>query len=244
VVSEVGASRLSPYDSGVKGSRRRTIIRVVALLLAWLVAGATLNVAVAWGFVYWPVGLDYQSNDDVPPADIDEMTQLVPPGWTMSPWFDYRVRTWCVNFDNVGCDLPSELDDATTLSGSTVSVGNGPIMPRNTVIRLQAGWPMKSLQWSSFGGSMVDSLPYTFQTSVVVKNRRLPTGMLPIRFAINTLFYAGVLWVLCCGPFALRRMIRRRRGRCPNCSYPIGQSPVCTECGAPHAAVTPKAVQS
>jgi len=51
-------------------------------------------------------------------------------------------------------------------------------------------------------------------------------------FAINTLFYAGVLWVLFCGPFALRRMIRRRRGRCTHCAYPIGQSLVCTECGA------------
>jgi len=58
-------------------------------------------------------------------------------------------------------------------------------------------------------------------------------------FAINTLFYAGVLWVMCCGPFALQRMIRKRRGRCPQCAYPIGQSPACTECGAPHA-VTPK----
>ena len=60
-------------------------------------------------------------------------------------------------------------------------------------------------------------------------------------FAINTLFYAGVLWMLCCGPFALRRMIRRRRGRCPQCGYPIGQSPVCTECGAPHSVVPAKA---
>ena len=56
-------------------------------------------------------------------------------------------------------------------------------------------------------------------------------------FAINTVFYAGVLWVLCCGPFALRRMIRRRRGQCAQCAYPIGQNERCTECGA---AVTPK----
>ena len=61
--------------------------------------------------------------------------------------------------------------------------------------------------------------------------------LLPLRplwpgFAINTLFYAGVLWVLFCGPFSLRRMIRRRRGQCPACAYPIGKSPVCTECGA------------
>ena len=51
-------------------------------------------------------------------------------------------------------------------------------------------------------------------------------------FAVNTLFYAGVLWMLFAGPFALRRMIRRRRGQCPQCAYLIGQSPVCTECGA------------
>jgi len=53
-----------------------------------------------------------------------------------------------------------------------------------------------------------------------------------VPFAINTLFYAGVLWMLFAGPFALRRKIRRRRSRCPQCAYPIGQSPVCTECGA------------
>jgi hypothetical protein len=69
--------------------------------------------------------------------------------------------------------------------------------------------------------------------------RSLPLRPIWPGFAINTMFYAGVLWMLFCGPFALRRMIRRRRGQCPACTYPIGQSPVCTECGAPHA-VTPK----
>ena len=68
--------------------------------------------------------------------------------------------------------------------------------------------------------------------------RCLPTLPLWSGFAVNTVFYAGVLWVLCCGPFALRRMIRRRRGQCAQCSYPIGQNERCTECGA---AVTPQA---
>jgi len=82
---------------------------------------------------------------------------------------------------------------------------------------------------------------------MVIKDTWIPIGkkdgspimddFLPYRpywpgFAINTLFYAGVLWMLFAGPFALRRMIRRRRGRCPACAYPVGQSPVCTECGA------------
>ena len=62
--------------------------------------------------------------------------------------------------------------------------------------------------------------------------RAMPLEPIFPGFAINTLFYTGVLWVLFCGPFALRRMIRRQRGRCAQCAYPIGRSPVCTECGA------------
>ena len=62
--------------------------------------------------------------------------------------------------------------------------------------------------------------------------------MLPLRplwpgFAINTVFYAAVLWGLFAFPFALRRTIRRRRGQCPACGYPVGTSPRCTECGKP-----------
>jgi hypothetical protein len=56
-------------------------------------------------------------------------------------------------------------------------------------------------------------------------------------FAVNTLFYAAILWLLICGLFALRRFALRRfarvrRGLCPACAYPIGESPVCTECGS------------
>ncbi len=50
-------------------------------------------------------------------------------------------------------------------------------------------------------------------------------------FAINTLFYATLLWLLIPGPFALRRFIRRKRAQCPACGYPAGESAVCSECG-------------
>ncbi len=52
-------------------------------------------------------------------------------------------------------------------------------------------------------------------------------------FAVHTLFYAALLWLPIYGLFALRRFIRRRRGRCPACAYPMGDSNVCTECGRP-----------
>ena len=48
---------------------------------------------------------------------------------------------------------------------------------------------------------------------------------------MNTFFYAVILWLLICGPFVLRRFIRMKRGRCVKCGYPLGESPVCSECG-------------
>ena len=52
-------------------------------------------------------------------------------------------------------------------------------------------------------------------------------------FAINTVFYTTILWLLCVAPFQIRRYWRRKRGLCPACAYPIGSSDVCTECGTP-----------
>ena len=49
-------------------------------------------------------------------------------------------------------------------------------------------------------------------------------------FAINTIFYAALLGLLIYGP-ALRRFLRVRRGLCPKCAYPMGESAVCSECG-------------
>ncbi len=51
------------------------------------------------------------------------------------------------------------------------------------------------------------------------------------QWAINTLFYSIMLWLLIAGPFVFRWFIRLRRGLCPNCAYPMGESAVCNECG-------------
>ncbi len=62
--------------------------------------------------------------------------------------------------------------------------------------------------------------------------RALPLRPIPVGFAVNTIFYAAVLWLLTGEPFVLRRAIRRRRGLCLKCGYedataddrPLGQS--------------------
>lgn len=61
----------------------------------------------------------------------------------------------------------------------------------------------------------------------------LPLRVIPVGFALNTMFYGGLLLLLATAITAARSALRRRRNLCPACGYPRGTSPVCTECGAP-----------
>src|SRR5262249_19045849 len=63
--------------------------------------------------------------------------------------------------------------------------------------------------------------------------RALPIWPVPSGFAINTVFYAVVLWGLWLVPGFVRRRIRVRRGRCAKCGYDLRASTtgVCPECG-------------
>ncbi len=97
------------------------------------------------------------------------------------------------------------------------------------------GWPMLSMLYRGqryAGGSL--------QLSTVTKVSNFPSrgraSLLPMAiiwpgFVVNTVFCAVVLWLLCGGPFALRRLIRVKRGLCPACAYRRGESDVCSECG-------------
>ena len=82
----------------------------------------------------------------------------------------------------------------------------------------------------SFGQSADSYPPWPFGFHTL---RAIPIRPVFPGFAVNTLFYAAVLWLLIPGPFVLRRFIRVKRGRCPACAYPIGQSDACSECGKP-----------
>ncbi len=106
------------------------------------------------------------------------------------------------------------------------------------------GWPWMAMQgeWRS-GDSNI--LPQGFHNAwgrsrIVTSgpDKGLDNDMLPLRpvwpgFALNTMLYAMVLWLLSVAPLALRRRGRIKRGLCPKCAYPVGTSDTCTECGSP-----------
>ncbi len=64
--------------------------------------------------------------------------------------------------------------------------------------------------------------------------RALPIKPIWPGFAINTIFYAVILWALGYAPVKLRSFVRDRRGMCPSCGYDLRHvdHAVCPECGA------------
>jgi hypothetical protein len=51
-------------------------------------------------------------------------------------------------------------------------------------------------------------------------------------FAADSLVHGAVLWTFLVAPGAWRHLVRRRRGLCGSCAYPLKGSKVCAECGA------------
>ena len=107
------------------------------------------------------------------------------------------------------------------------------------------GWPTYSL-WCAFAWNTAQwpnvltdpRLSAILITSPMGGNYALSQRALPLRpiwrgFAINTIFYAAIVWMLTLGPFAARRFIRNKRGLCIKCGYDLrgAEHEVCPECG-------------
>ncbi len=211
-------------------------------ILLLLLAGAVVNVGVAWGCALRvndlgaPLHFTYSSGPD---------------GWWTAKNYSKFGSTWISSRRERGKSDPR-----------SSSVHPADIMPdwglRIPTPEWEAGllyyegrlfegrgWPARSMWYER---SRENSLIFRRPTIVPVEGSieihgtafaktfgkrayRLPLRIIWPGFAVNTAFYAALLWLLIPGPFTLRRLIRRRRGLCPKCCYPMGESSVCTECG-------------
>ena len=94
----------------------------------------------------------------------------------------------------------------------------------------EAGWPLPALGCREVLRGIKGN-----PLSIRPTEKHLLTELLWPGFAINTVFYAFILWLLFAGPFVLRRRRRIRRGLCPKCGYDLRGSKdasACPECGA------------
>jgi len=214
--------------------RRRLLI-----VAAFLLAGAVVNVAVAWGCA---VLVDFTvAQSEVGGAKGSAHDWVI---WHHDARAALRIRALATS-GNV-----DEHEQYPQHSWMLPSWG-----PLAVQVRLQQedepflriadayGWPRYSM-WSAFGWDtahwpnvMIDPRwSAILVESPMGRNYGETLRALPLRpiwagFALNTLFYAAILWLLICGPLALRRFTRVKRGLCPGCAYPRGELNLCSECG-------------
>ena len=236
---------------------RGVIIRVTGLLLL----GAAINVAVAGGFAARRASLAIVRNQagcfviwDRPWLVVQENRLGMTDVW----WEDLRVNpnsggdasAIVAEFERKLADLRST--DPIMKGGNRREAMASP--PRwGTFARepihvdtemggdIAFGFPLRSL-WMSTTSDLIGNATanerlwggWMFRGQVASRGNHfiaLPYRVIVTGFALNTLFYAAMVWMLFAMSMWLRRRRRIRRGLCPSCAYPIGSSDVCTECG-------------
>ncbi len=184
---------------------RRRLLTIAIFLLA----GAVVNVAVAWVITAVPNWRTWVTSENKV-----EWPRPVPDHWPERASDRILIRAF-------GC----RLDEYVSVLGD----GAFAILIDN------AGWPCHALEsetWFDRPTGIWSSSGITLPVKMFGRTHtRLPVQPVWPGFVFNSLFYAGILWLLIPGPFVLRRLIRQRRGLCPKCAYPMGEAPVCTECG-------------
>lgn len=203
-------------------------------IIACLLLGAIVNVAVALGFAIkgrWMID-GFLSASTPQPAKAAADVAAVP--IVMSG--DLNLNT-----EITGMILRLHLAGPPHAGASSV---------RLMEFSFECGWPLRSLHghWEHIIDAASDQTLGTvlmeFRTGLEAGKRLPPLRPLWRGFAINTLFYAAIAFALIAGPFMvlrLRRSARSRRGLCITCGYNLrglrgcgDDHAVCPECGARH----------
>ncbi len=208
--------------------RRRLLVIAIFLL-----AGAVVNVAVAWGCALWVQ----------PEPWVNPYSVIGVPGQEGA-----KPMPEPVSATHAKHPRPDYLDGATSgAAGFGLDfyvISEWPLEEQHRVAQTSAvfaGWPMKALWGYHTASGEVSEPPSDPKILSESKSGILITSgdrwipFLPIwpGFLANTFFYAAILWLIIPGPFALRRLIRWRRGLCPSCGYDLrhGEHEACPECG-------------
>ena len=203
-------------------------LRALKLLLL-LLAGAIINVGVAWGCAF----------QEHPERTDGFYTNA---GWCFIHWVQNgRVRRCYARypFADVAWE---ERPDLSPPWASTSRELDEPAHERAMWVEDAAGWPLLSVvgrcrlrPQSLWVESTRHALLLEPTMPVSPKMVMLPYWPIWPGFAINTIFYAAVLWVLFAVPGRVRRWRRIKRGQCASCGYSLRGTPhneKCPECGA------------
>lgn len=234
--------------------------RAVCKVLAFLLSGAIVNVAVAVGLTLrhppgWLFGLSWKSSSP-PQADVE-----APKAWmvTASERFGSTDYATCTDVavkrfsasasrweDGAVCKSPIEADRQVLPAWSFAARASLDIArerPFMNVDEAARGWPMVCFRYE-IQSDLVRSPGQTHASGVIgaVGGRPIPGQPIWGGLAVNTVLYAAGLWMVLAMPRDARTWWRVRNSRCGHCAYPVGMSAVCTECGKPVKPMSAEAV--
>ncbi|MFT3686086.1 MAG: hypothetical protein QM783_14395 [Phycisphaerales bacterium] len=218
-------------------------LRAVILLLVF---GAILNIAVAMASARWGSSGAYRDVTRSSPAAVsafaDEYVNEPAFVASLTPGLDTTWKLESIEWSNGVCTRVRISREEALIA----SVGRW----HETVL---LGFPFRSMQYHMRGFKNVRAAtPAAVETveglrggfalgaprqrksifgNYVVNPTRYPAEPIPLGFALNTLIYAVLLWLLVPCVWALVRRSRTRRGLCARCAYPLGTGYVCSECG-------------
>lgn len=98
---------------------------------------------------------------------------------------------------------------------------------------IECGWPLPCVggeRWYEHRGLTATPVAYSGAKLGIF---RMPSRVLWGGLFVNGVLFAVAAYLLLSVPRVVVGAIRRKRGQCSHCGYPIGSSPVCTECGSP-----------
>ena len=210
------------------------IRRIVVRACAWLLLGALVNIAVAWIFECRP----YPGNATMNSISDEEAKAAMPVGE------DRSIAPLIVV--NGSRQVVAGRTEYMLLAFHRELTSEGTIRYANQLVVWQAGWPCRSVQgWSGIGRT-----PSEIGTHGLWRVKRIPASVtsrvrehglpfLPVwpGFAVNSMFYGAIVWLLFAAPWQMRRWWRSHRGRCCVCGYDLRDQPdsdpkTCPECGA------------
>ncbi len=219
-----------------------TMKQAIRRVAAFVLIGAAINIAVAWSCIaaartsgskpFAPALSDSRWALDAP-AELPVQSGV--PSFSNQHFgvsrMSWQVRLWREQPRNAG-DVEKTAERSYTVN------------------LVDCGWPMRSLWYRKFGlepesprpgGAMAWLRRGVWLTPDTPGVRMFPMvlAIAPLwgGFAVNSLLYGALVAVPVMLPGAVRRAVRRRRGQCEACAYPIGASAVCTECGKPIPAI-------
>ena len=202
-------------------------------ILTVLLLGTLANFVVGWACAFWSRPMPFPEQIVASPGEV-EYPRKVPSDWPL-PFLFQHASVFGSSFVGAGAQVEPE---QITAYDHVFSVGQSVF---------QFGLPLRTIEYESrlyaldppSGPPPYHPIHFVADAGPVPgwivpsehRFRRLPLRPIWPGLAVNTLSYAALLWLLLFAPSTFRRHVRARRGLCPACGYPVGESAVCSECG-------------